>query len=258
MVYERSRHERERARHEERERARHEERRQRERERQGGPLSGGLSNNTAVTFVPWVIFWVVSGPRTWELASGCSLLASVLLLLVEVAPADLGDRAAGFAAGTERASYPPMRLAAPKLLDVGTVLFFFVLTIVGLVADRSSLLFLEKYSQAISSAALCLIVVVSIAAGHPFTEQYAAEKAPPEIAATPAFHRMMVFMSSVWAAIFGVMAILGLIAKTGVTGAGSSAVLNWYIPIGLVVLGFKFNQWYPEFVRSAHAGQTPR
>ena len=251
MVYESPRHERDRARREER---RH---RERDRPSSGGLLSGGVSNNPVLAFVPWIIFWVVSGPRTWELASGCSLLASVLLLLVEVAPSDLSERAADLAAGTGRASRRPLRLASPKVLDVGTVLFFFVLTIVGLFADRSALLFLEKYAQAISSAALCLIVVASIAVGHPFTQQYAADEAPPEVAASPMFHRMMVFMSSVWAVIFAVMAILGVIAKTGVTGAGSSAVLNWYIPIGLVIVGFKFNQWYPDFVRSARAGQGP-
>ncbi len=251
MAYERPRHE--------REPERREQRRYRERDRstQGGFLSGGVSNNAALAFVPWIIFWVVSGPRTWELASGCSLLASVLLLLLEIAPPDLAERAAGVAAGTDRVSERPLRLAAPKILDIGTVLFFLVLTIVGLFADRSSLLFLEKYAQAISSAALCLIVVASIAVGHPFTQQYAADKVPPEIAASPFFHRMMAFMSWVWAAIFAVMAILGVIAKSGLTGAGSSAVLNWYIPIGLVILGFKFNQWYPEFVRSTRAGQAP-
>lgn len=217
-------------------------------------MTGGLSNNAALTFVPWIIFWVVSGPRTWELASGCSLLASVLLLLVEMAPHDLAERAANVAAGTRQASEPPIRLAVPKILDIGTVAFFLVLVIVGAFVDRSDLIFLEKYSQAISSAALCLIVLASIAVGHPFTEQYAAAEAPPEVRNSPVFRRMMVFMSSVWAAIFAVMAILGLVAKTGVTGAGSSAVLNWYIPIGLVILGFKFNRWYPAFVRGAPAG----
>ncbi len=56
---------------------------------------------------------------------------------------------------------------------------------------------------------------------------------------------MMMTMSGVWAAIFAVMAILGLIAETGIAGRGSSDILNWYVPIGLVILGFKFNRWYP-------------
>ncbi len=47
------------------------------------------------------------------------------------------------------------------------------------------------------------------------------------------------------AVIFLVMAVLGLVAATGISGAGSSDLLNWYIPIGLIVIGLKFNDWYP-------------
>jgi hypothetical protein len=204
--------------------------------------ANALSNNPMLTFVPWVIFWVVAGPRDWELACGCSLLAAVLLLMPDVAPAD-----------SARAQ---PRLQPPKLLDVGTTLFFLVLVIVGLFADRESLIGLERYSQAISSGALGLIVLLSLAAGHPFTEQYAKQGLPPEVTETPLFHRMMMMMSGVWAAIFAVMAILGLIAETGIAGRGSSDILNWYVPIGLVILGFKFNQWYPAMATQS-SGPDP-
>ena len=101
----------------------------------------------------------------------------------------------------------------PKILDLGTIVFFLVLVIIGLFADRHALIGLERYSQAISSAALGLIVVASIVLGHPFTEQYAREGVPEEVWDTPGFRRTMVLMSGVWAAIFAVMAILGLIAE---------------------------------------------
>jgi hypothetical protein len=65
------------------------------------------------------------------------------------------------------------------------------------------------------------------------------------------FRHMMVTMSSVWAGLFVVMAILGVISQTGVTGAGASDWLNWYIPIALIVLGLKFNEWYPARVGAA-------
>jgi hypothetical protein len=42
-----------------------------------------------------------------------------------------------------------------------------------------------------------------------------------------------------------------LIAKTGIAGAGSSDLLNWYIPIGLVILGFQFNKWYPSHLQQS-------
>ncbi len=162
------------------------------------------------------------------------------------------ERAVARSAGSELTpAQRPIRLKAPKILDVGTSIFCLVLVIIGLFADRQDLIGFETYSQAISSAALGLIVVLSIALGHPFTEQYAREGVPEEQWHTPLFHRMMVTMSAVWAAIFAVMAILGLIAKTGLAGSGSSDVLNWYIPIGLVIIGFKFNEWYPARVQQS-------
>ena len=198
----------------------------------------GLSDNPVLTFVPWIIFWVVAGPRTWEVASGCALLASVLLLLV----------------GLDTA---PIRFQTPKILDIGTAACFLALVIVGLFADRHDLIGLERYSQAISSGALGAIVVISIALRHPFTEQYARDGVPEEVWHTPQFRRMMVTMSAVWAVIFAVMALLGLIAETGLDGAGSSDVLNWYIPIGLVIVGFKFNDWYPAQAQRAFPAQRP-
>jgi hypothetical protein len=66
----------------------------------------------------------------------------------------------------------------------------------------------------------------------------------------------MVTMSGVWALIFVVMAILGAIAQTGIAGAGSSDWLNWYIPIALLVVGMKFNAWYPSQVRRQVGGQA--
>jgi hypothetical protein len=221
-------------------------------ERQAG--SGGLSNNPVLNFVPWVIFWVVAGPRNWELGVGCALIASVVLLLVSIDVKPLVDRAIARSAGTSSAA-EPIRIKPPKILEVGTALFFLALVIVGAFVDRQTLVVLENYSQAISSGALAMIVLLSIAAGHPFTEQYAREKVPEEQWHTPLFRRTMVTMSSVWALIFVVTAILGTISQTGIAGAGASDWLNWYIPIVLIVVGMKFNEWYPARVRESIAAR---
>jgi hypothetical protein len=213
---------------------------------------GAISESPMLTFVPWVIFWIVSGPRTWEVASGCALLASLMLLLIGIDPAPIVDRAVGVTARDHAGrARRPIKLQVPKILDLGTIAFFLVLVIIGLFVDRHTLIGLEKYSQAISSAALGLIVVTSIVLGHPFTEQYARQGVPEDVWDTPGFRHTMVLMSGVWAVIFAVMAILGLIAKTGIAGAGSSDLLNWYIPIGLVILGFQFNKWYPSHLQQS-------
>ncbi len=236
--------------------------------------ASSLSNNPALGFVPWIIFWVVAGPRTWEVASGCALLASVMLLAIDVGGPML-ERA--LAAGAGLSPDPRERLdqherpdpsdrsaprrrrevRTPKILDLGTAVFFLALVVIGFFVDRQDLIGLEKYSQAISSAALGLIVILSIALGHPFTEQYAREGVPESLWHTPLFRRTMLIMSSVWAAIFAVTAILGVAYQTGITGAGSNDLVNWYIPIGLVILGFKFNDWYPSYIQRLAAEHRP-
>src|SRR4051812_26038840 len=84
-------------------------------------------NNPFVGFVPWIIFWVVAGPSTWEYATLGALLAAVILAV------------------------PDAEHHSLKLLDVTTIAFFAVLSVLAVVLDASDLRWLEDYSQAISS-----------------------------------------------------------------------------------------------------------
>lgn len=174
-------------------------------------------------FVPWIIFWVVAGPSSWEYASGGALLAALILLL------------------------PSSDRGSVKLLDVVSVVFFGALTIAGLVLDRDQLDWLEDYSQAISSGALAIVVLGSLAA-VPFTEQYAREQAPREVWATPLFKQVNRVLTLVWGVVFALSAILGVIAQQVDSGTDW---LNWIIPIALIVGGFKFTAWYPDHAREA-------
>jgi hypothetical protein len=181
-------------------------------------------------FVPWIIFWVVSSPSTWEYASGGALLAAIILLIPE-----------------------PGSPGGIKLLDIVSIVFFGALTIAGLVLDRDQLDWLEDYSQAISSGALAIVVLGSLLV-IPFTEQYAREQAPREVWDTPLFKRVNRMLTLVWGVVFAIAAILGVIAQQVDSGADW---LNWIIPIALVVGAFKFTAWYPEQARAA-AGAPPR
>ena len=179
-------------------------------------------------FVPWIIFWVVAGPSSWEYAAGGAFLAALILLFPS------GDR------------------GSIKMLDIVSLVFFGALTIAGLFLDRSQLDWLEDYSQAISSGALAIMVLGSLAF-VPFTEQYAREQAPKEVWGTPTFKRINRVLTLVWGLVFAASAVLGVIAEQVDTGKNW---LNWIIPIALIVGAFKFTSWYPDQVRSAAA--TPR
>jgi hypothetical protein len=123
-----------------------------------------MGGNSFRGFAPWIIFWVVASPSSWEYAAGGALLAALILLI------------------------PSSDSGGIKLLDVVSIVFFGVLTVAGLVLDRDQLDWLEDYSQAISSGALALVVLGSLAF-VPFTEQYAREETPREVWGTPVFSR---------------------------------------------------------------------
>jgi len=174
-------------------------------------------------FVPWIIFWVVASPSSWEYASGGALLAALILLI------------------------PSPDRGSVKLLDIASIVFFGALTIAGLILDRDQLSWLEDYSQAISSGALAIVVLGSLAF-VPFTEQYAREQAPREVWDSPLFKQINRMLTLVWGLVFAASAILGVIAQQLDSGTDW---LNWIIPIALIVGAFKFTTWYPDQARTA-------
>jgi intracellular septation protein A len=180
-------------------------------------------------FVPWIIFWVVCGPSTWEYAAGGALLAAVILLI------------------------PSRERGRIKLLDIVSVVFFAALTIAGLVLDRSRLIWLEDYSQAISSGLLALVVLGSLAF-VPFTEQYAREQVPRQYWSTPSFKQINRTLTLVWGLAFALCAVLGIFAQHD---RGGSVWLNWIIPIVVVVGAFKFTSWYPDRVKGSDRAAGP-
>jgi hypothetical protein len=176
-------------------------------------------------FVPWIIFWVVAGPSSWEYAAGGALLAALILAI------------------------PSPDSGSIKILDIASIVFFGALTVAGLILDRSELDWLEDYSQAISSGALAVVVLGSLAF-VPFTEQYARESVPRENWSSPLFKRINRLLTLVWGLVFALSAVLGVIAE-GMDGG--SDWLNWIIPIALIAAAFKFTAWYPEQARAQAA-----
>lgn len=176
----------------------------------GNPLSG---------FIPWIIFWVVaSSPSTWEYGAIGAALAAVILAL------------------------PSASRRRPKVLDVATIVFFVVLAVVGAVVGAEDRDWLDRWSMVLSSAALGLIALGSLAF-VPFTEQYAREKTPPEVWSSPVFRRTNRVLTLVWGLTFLATAVLGYIA---VVAPSTSDWTNWVLPIALIVGAFKFTARYSE------------
>ena len=172
-----------------------------------------LAQNPITGFVPWILFWVIGGPSTWETAAIAALRAAVLVMLLSLEPDGLFEWAAGSGgSGGAARRRRGLELSQLKLLDVATVLFFAAFVVAALVTSRHDVTELDEYSQAISSGALGLIALGSIVFRHPFTTDYAKESAPPQVWHTAAFKRINIVLSSIWAAVFLLCAVLGVLS----------------------------------------------
>lgn len=192
-----------------------------------GPAVGGGSN-AFIGFVPWIIFWVVASPSTWEWAALAALIAAVVLAAPSV-------------------STP----GGVKLLDAGTIAFFALVCLLALFLDRADLDWLEKNAQVISSGALALIAFVSLGF-TPFTEQYARDSAPREMWSTSRFRVLNRQLTLMWGVVFALTAVSGAIALN--VDAGHD-FFEWILPVILIVGAFKLQMWLVAQARSR--GRSP-
>jgi hypothetical protein len=186
----------------------------------GGALSG---------FLPWIIFWVVSSPSTWKVAAVGALIAAVIVSIPDA-----------------------MRPGGVKILDLGTIGFFAIVSILAIFLDRKDLSWFEDWAQFISSIALAAIAFVSLAF-TPFTEQYARDSTPQELWNTLGFKRINRQLTLFWGVIFALTAVSGVIAIKG--SHSSRDFFTWILPIILIVGGFKVQRRYIEYSQTRAAGQ---
>ncbi|GAA1915423.1 hypothetical protein [Streptantibioticus ferralitis] len=172
-------------------------------------------------FAPWIVFDVVAGPSTWKLAAVAALICAVVL------------------------NVPDLMRGAPKILDVVGIVFFLVISVLGLTLQRHDLIWLETYAQTLASGAIAVVALGSLAF-VPFTEQYARVSAPPEVWESPAFRRTNRLLTAMWGLVFAVIAILGLVALHVRTGTDW---LNWIVPVALLAVAVRITRWYPQYVR---------
>ncbi|WP_433571307.1 hypothetical protein [Streptomyces sp. CA-251247] len=200
----------------------------------GGRLDAAL-DSPIIGMSPWIIFSVLVGPGRYELAVSLALAVAVLLVVL---------------------GRVLRRGRSVKILEVSDIAFFAVLAVIGVMASPGTLHWLETYAGELSNLALVLIAFGSMAAGTPFTLQYAQERVGREYWDSPEFRRANQVITGAWGLAFLVSAIAG--------GYGDLVLHNpnnlwtgWVIQIAAIVMAVSFTEWYPQVVRSRRSDGHP-
>jgi hypothetical protein len=136
-----------------------------------------------------------------------------------------------------------MRGASVKILELGSLVLFGVLTLYTIVAHPAWSI--AGVSLAVNCG-LTAIVLISLAIGRPFTLQYAREQTPREFWNHPVFLRTNMVITAVWAVYF----VISCLCNAAAIGVPSIPVwLETVVSIGALIGAIYFSSWYPARVR---------
>jgi hypothetical protein len=127
-----------------------------------------------------------------------------------------------------------------KVLEIGTFVLFAGLALYTALSGATWSVIGVRLCV---DAGLLLVVLASMAAGRPFTLQYAREQVAPEFWHRPEFIRTNYVITGAWALAFAVM-VLAELALLYVPGLPPHAGV---VAITLAMVGaVKFTGWYPQ------------
>lgn len=173
---------------------------------------------------PWALFSVLAQ----QLGSGAVGVAALLACAGSLALAVVGASSKG----------------GVKIIDAAGVVTFGVIAALGFFGPPALDQTLVDFARGGSALVLAAVMGISVVT-VPFTEQYARESVDPRYWSGPEFRATNKRISAVWAGVVFVMAICHLIAGAIAAAAGvdgghpGSVLLNWMIPIGLIMWAVK-------------------
>ncbi len=178
-----------------------------------------------VGFIPWIIYWSFSGPGLWTVAI-------------------LG----GMTAAAGLVSWRWIKRHDIKTMEAVTLGYFMIHAIITLVLSSS---FLKTYGPIANSLVLAGMAIATLAVKNPFTYQYAREDWDKSYWNDPAFIRINMIITGVWAGIFTLNTFLGLLA---VIFPAQQLLLAVIVPNAGVVAGIIFSNRYPHYASRKSVG----
>ena len=185
-------------------------------------------------FLPLIAFSVLSGRvadngAAWAAAVACGI--AVVLLVVK-------------------------RTWPPKIMDTLQAVVFGVIAVVGFVGGQDVDAWLFDWANGLTTLTLGVLILLFLPV-MPFTEQYARESVPKEYWEEPTFRRINRNLSLAWGVAIVVMGLSSLAVAWLRSRADSTSdanlldlMLNWVVPIAVIVSMVRFTKSYPDKVRA--------
>jgi len=189
-------------------------------------------------FLPWIVFAVVAQRLD---ANGVAWSATIAVVMTVVA------------------LVAAHRRHGPKILNIGSLVLFSVIAVVGFVGGPAVDEWLFEWGRPLVGVVLGLYVLATVPI-MPFTEEYARQTVPREYWGSPTFRRINRVLSAAWGAAIVVIGVAGLLVTAldahAVDASRSHMVdllLNWVVPIAVIWGMVKFTAAYPERVKKESA-----
>ncbi len=175
---------------------------------------------TIFAFVPWILYWVLTGMGNTNAAVLCGLGVSLAINVYRFAVRQV------------------------KILDAVSLVYLALATFVTLVLRSDVLVF---YGGILSDATLALMAWGSLLAGNPFTYDYAKKDWDEAFWDNPIFIETNQIITAVWGVIFTVQALVGGTAMVLGLEGSARIILVAVIPRSLLAIGIFFSVWFPRW-----------
>jgi len=194
-------------------------------------------------FLPWIAFSFLAHRIAADSVAWSGLIGLVLVLATMA---------------VQKSFWPP------SVLNIGMLIPLAVITVVGFVGGPGVDAWL--YQWAVPGVGLFLgLFILALVPFAPFTERFARQSTPQAYWGSPTFNKINRVLSAAWGVAIVVMGICSLLVAAldlysdGLGSAGTGELLlNWVIPIVVIVAMVKFTIGYPDKVRAQVRGtQAP-
>lgn len=205
----------------------------------GHHRAGGLKQfGFILGFLPWIVFAILSQRLAADGVAWSALIA-VAMTVVALALA--------------------ARNHGPKILNIGSLVLFAAIAVVGFVGGPAVDEWLFDWGRPLVGVVLGLFVLATVPV-MPFTAEYARQTTPREYWDSPTFKKINTVLSAVWGValiVMGAAAVLVSALDQQATDTSDAhlldLLLNWVVPIVVIWWTIRFTVTYPDTVTDRQA-----